>query len=150
MRTLLLLTLLLAVPTLANRSVSPAIHVALLEARTHPDTHWFGEKAYLFRVAGITAEGLDGKKVTWTLSVKRKLAAWGTAKVWIMSKQNASSPEVAYALIYRNMAKAKMLPGEHTARMTATDEAGREVYRGEVAFVIPAAGPNAYRPSDFR
>ena len=42
-----------------------------------------------------------------------------------------------------------MQPGEHVARFTATDENGKQLFAGEVSFLLPATGPNAYVPKDF-
>jgi hypothetical protein len=133
---------------------SPSVDVNMLEARTHPDTHWYGERAYLFRAAGITQHNLEGHTVTWTLDVKRKLQDWKTAKSWLLAKQkiapNEPVPDVSFGLIYRSMAKAKMQPGEHVARFKATDEYGHELFSREVPFNLPAAGPNAYNPREFK
>ena len=146
-----MLTLLFA---LALASADPALDVNMLEARTHPDTHWYGERAYLFRAAGITEHGLEGHTITWVIEVKRKLADWKTAKSWLVVKQKIAPhtpvPDVSFGLIYRSMAKAKMQPGEHVARFTATDETGRALFVREVPFNLPAAGPNAYDPRDFK
>src|SRR3954447_9535654 len=80
-------------------STSASLDVNMLEARTHPDTHWYGERAYLFRAAGITQHGLEGHTVTWIIEVKRKLGDWKTAKSWLVAKQkmapNTPVPDVS-------------------------------------------------------
>ena len=148
---LVALVALLATPAVADEK--PTVSVALLEASTHPDARWFGENAYLFKAAGVTASGLEGHTLTWTLEVKRKLAAWKTAKSWLVTKQKVTSaqlPIVTFGLIYRSLAKAKLQPGEHVAAFVATDDTGRVVYRGELGFNLPASGKNAYIPRDYR
>ncbi len=170
MRTALLLAAIVALSLGgAARAGAPPpakLSVGLLEARTHPDTHWYGEKAYLFRVDGITVDkSLVGHTITWTLDVKRKLAPWKRATSWLLTKQNVrlpfvhgaasdaavvEMPQVTFGLIYRSLAKAHFLPGEHVARFVAKDERGNELYSGVVPFVLPANGPNAYKPRDYR
>jgi hypothetical protein len=131
---------------------SPTVTASLVEARTHIDSHWYGEKAFLFRMQGLTAHGLDGKTIIWTLDVKRKLADWSTAKSWLVAKQPVTSAglyDIAYALTYRNMAKAKFVPGEHVAKFTGKVD-GVDVFTTEIRFVLPALGPNAYDPRQFK
>lgn len=146
----LLLACLVALPASAA-GVRPKLEVAVVEARTHVDGQWFGENAYHFRVAGLRPHGLDGQTLTWTLSVKRKGAKWNSAKAWLMGKQKVEQgivSDMAFALLYRSLAKAKLRPGEHVAAMVATIEGGREVFRGEVAFELPTDGRHAYRPDE--
>jgi hypothetical protein len=136
----------------AALAAAPSIQVQLVEARTHLDSHWYGEKAFLFRMAGLKAQELDGKKIVWTLEVKRKLAEWSTAKRWAVSEQTVYGNvvnDVAYALTYRNLAKAKFQPGEHVAAFVGRVE-GVDVFRTEIRFVLPALGPNAYDPRAYR
>ena len=143
-----------ALVLLVALAAAPSVDVNMLEARTHPDTHWYGERAYLFRAAGITARDLKGHTISWTLDVKRKLAGWKSAHSWLLAKQKVAAdgalPDVSFGLIYRSMAKAKMQPGEHVAAFVAVDENGKEVFRREVPFLLPATGPNAYNPRDFK
>lgn len=148
----IILALALALPV-AAAGVRPHLDVAVLEARTHADGQWFGENAYHFRVAGMQPYGLDGQIITWTLSVKRKNARWSTAKAWLMGKQKVDHgliSDMAFALLYRSLAKAKLRSGEHVASIVATTENGREVYRGEVSFDLPADGRHAYRPDELQ
>lgn len=144
------LALVIAMPA-AAAGVRPSLDVAVVEARTHADGQWFGENAYHFRVAGLRPHGLDGKTIAWTLSIKRKNAKWSTAKAWLMGKQKVERgviSDMAFALLYRSFAKAKLRPGEHVAAIVATIDGGREVYRGQVFFELPAEGRHAYRPRD--
>lgn len=144
----LLVAFAFALPALAV-SARPRLEVAVLEARTHADGQWFGENAYHFRIAGLQPHHLDGKTLTWTLSVKRKNAKWSTAKAWLMGKQTVNQgvvPDMAFALLYRSFAKAKFQPGDHVASVVATTADGREVYRGYIAFDLPPDGRHAYRP----
>ncbi|OGQ26712.1 MAG: hypothetical protein A2138_23255 [Deltaproteobacteria bacterium RBG_16_71_12] len=148
----LALACMLALPTSAA-GVRPKLEVAVLEARTHVDGQWFGENAYHFRVAGLRPHGLDGKTLTWTLSVKRKGTKWRAAKSWLMGKQRVEHgivSDMAFALLYRSLAKAKLRPGEHVAAIVAAVDGGREVYRGEVAFELPTDGRHAYRPDELQ
>jgi cytochrome c553 len=75
-------------------------------------------------------------------------------KPWAMGKQKVMVggivPDFAFALLYRSMAKAKMKPGEHVAALVATTDDGREVYRGEIGFNLPANGRHAYDPRAFK
>lgn len=138
-------------PPAAAVGVRPKLEVAVLEARTHVDGQWFGENAYHFRVAGLRPHGLDGHTLTWTISVKRKGAKWTTAKAWLMGKQKVEQgivSDMAFALLYRSLAKAKLRAGDHVAAVVATTDDGREVYRGEVAFDLPRDGRHAYRPDE--
>lgn len=142
-----------APPAAAQGKPKPSLSVRMIEARTHPDSRWFGENAYHFRVVDVNAANLEGETLTWNLHVKRKLGDWKKAWVWTMDSQKvmAAKPrDVAYALLYRNLAKAKFQPGEHVAAIVATLSDGKTVvFRGEIAFNLPATGVNAYRPSDF-
>lgn len=140
----------LAVPALAV-GVRPHLDVAVLEARTHVDGQWFGENAYHFRVAGLRPHNLDGRTLTWTIAIKPKGAKWTAAKAWLMGKQKVEQgivSDMAFALLFRSLAKAKVRAGEQVAAITAVTDDGREVYRGEVAFELPATGRHAYRPDE--
>ena len=43
---------------------------------------------------------------------------------------------------------AKLRPGDHDAAIVATTAEGLEVYRGAIAFELPAEGRHAYRPDE--
>jgi hypothetical protein len=147
---LVLLVLALALPSLAV-STRPRLEVAMLEARTHVDGQWFGENAYHFRVSGLAPRNLDDKTLHWTLSIKRKGAKWSSAKAWAMGKQTVKHgvvADMAFAILYRSLAKAKLRPGDHDAAIVATTAEGLEVYRGVIAFELPAEGRHAYRPDE--
>lgn len=147
---MLLAVLALSAPAAAVRE-RPRLEVAVLEARTHADGQWFGENAYHFRIGGLKPHALDGQSLTWTLSIKRKNAKWSTARAWAMGKQTVQQgvvPDMAFALLYRSLAKAGFRSGDHVAAVVATTTDGREVYRGVIKFDLPADGRHAYRPGE--
>jgi len=146
----LLFVCVLALPALAV-GLRPHLDVAVLEARTHVDGQWFGEDAYHFRVAGLRPHALDGRTLTWTITIKPQGAKWKGAKAWLMGKQKVEQgivSDMAFALLYRSLAKAKIRPGAHVAAITAVTDEGREVYRGEVVFELPTTGRHAYQPDE--
>jgi hypothetical protein len=103
-----------------------------------------GEPAVTFKLGGVLAKELRGKRITWTLYVKRKLGAWTTARNYPLGETYVAAhmqelPAVAGTFLYATLAKDRFLPGEHEAAIVGTVDQGKtEVFRGDAAFVLKA------------
>ncbi|HEY4220094.1 MAG TPA: hypothetical protein VGO62_02100 [Myxococcota bacterium] len=111
-----------------------------------------GEHAVQFTTSAIAlspvaAKALKGKRVTWTLFVKRKLAGWDAARNYPLGEslvKGDAMSDVTSSLLFVTLARDGFLPGEHEAAVVGTVDGGKsEVFRGESSFLLK---PGAFVP----
>lgn len=137
-----MLTLVLLIAT-----AQPNVAVREIDA----DVAWVDERSgdggVLFSAKGVELKNLAGKKVTWTLYVKRKLAPWTSARNFpfaVTRPKTADDVEklISAPLLHMTLALDGYLPGEHEAAIVGSDGKA-ELFRAEIPFVLKAG---VFRP----
>lgn len=97
--------------------------------------------AILFHARGVSANGLDGAKVKWSLQVKRKNAKWTKAQTYSIGdarvQRGGALGDVSISVRYSSFERDGFASGAHVAALVGT--VGKaQVFREEVPFTIAA------------
>jgi hypothetical protein len=101
--------------------------------------------AILFHARGVSASGLDGAKVKWSLLVKRKNAKWTKAHAYSIGdarvQRGGALGDVSISVRYASFERDGFTSGAHVAALVG--KMGKaEVVREEVPFTIASVEAN--------
>jgi len=102
-----------------------------------------GAPAILFLAKRPQASGLQGKKISWSLLVKRKTAPWNKAKSFAIGDSKVTAPvqilgDVSISIRYTTFASKGLSPGDYVAALLGNVKT-TNVFRDEIPFALGAA-----------